>query len=423
MPCLVLTCPKQGFFVKGPLMRFSPALPPIRRSGLVSGGSSASGVLFDSSTGDSFVDMFSHDSDASLTVSASSITFNHTSSTPKTIKSKLKDSVGNVLKHCYDDWTITGTFTVQSLPFDATNTSGVMIGMLNDSGPAYFGLRMRSFGSAYTDYLFGDIVTNGSGVATLPDANIQFAPGDTVTFEVRRNKGVLEVSQTLNGGSENSVTQTMVFAATSVELPRVFSDFSIQWMYAHVTLTQLKIELGTPSANYICIGDSLTQGRFASSYANGWTQKLLADYPSNVLCLGAPGAIVNDWAAAVTSLEALNPTRAFIMLGTNDYMTNRTLGQYQTDMAAFIALVETYCPVVLLTIPPTGFQSLEDWNAWLATLGKPIVDIYDALLGTSYALDAAYNSGDGIHFTDAGHTQVYNTVKAAIIANGWAVAE
>lgn len=395
---------------------FSPALPPARRPSGVGGGG---GVLFDSSAGDSFVSMFTHDSDAALTVSASSIAFNHTTSTPKTIKSKLENSFGAVLKHCYDDWTITGTFTIQSLPFDATNTSGVMVGMLNDLASAYFGLRIRSFGSAYTDYLFGDIVTNGTALNTLPDANVQFTPGDTVSFIVRRNKGVLEVSQAKNAGSANAITQTMVFTATSAELPRVFSDFSIQWMYANVTLTALKIEVGTPSAKFICIGDSLTQGRFASTYADGWTQKLLADYPGQVNCLGAPGALVNDWTAAVTSLEALNPSRAFIMLGTNDYMTNRTLGQYQTDMAAFIAAVEAYCPVVLLTIPPTGFQSLETWNAWLAGRGKPIIDIYSALLGTGYALAPAYNSGDGIHFTDAGHTQVYNTVKAAIVANGW----
>lgn len=389
-------------------------------AGIASGGGSAfDGVLFDSARGDSFATSFSHDSDATLTVSASSITFNHTTSTPKTLKSKLKDSLGSVLKHCYDDWTITGSFTVQALPFDTTVTSGVLIGMLNETGPAYFGLRMRSFGAANTDYLFGDLIINGSAQQTLPDVNITFAPGDTVTFSVRRNKGVLEVSQTKNGGAANAVTQTMVFTATSVELPRIFSDLSIQWMYANVTLTALKIEVGTPSARIVCIGDSLTQGRFATAYADGWTQKLLVDYPGQINCFGAPSAIVNDWAAAITSLEAIRPQRALIFLGVNDYMTNRTLGQYQTDMTAFIAAVEAYCQVVLMTISPTGFQSLEDWNAWLATLGKPIIDIYAALLGTSYALDPAYNSGDGIHFTDAGHTQVYNTVKAAIVANGW----
>lgn len=383
-----------------------------------SGGGGSSGVLFDSSVGDSFVTAFTHDVDATLTVSANSITFNHTTSTPKTLKSKLKDSIGNVLKHCYDDWTITGSFTVQSLPFDQSNTSGVLVGMLNDSESKYFGLLTRSLATGSEGFLFGDIICNGAARNTFSTAPA-FTPGSTVDFTVRRNKSVLEVSRTLNAGSSDPLTLQMVFTATSDEMPRVFSDFSIQWMYANVTLTALKIEVGTPNARIVCIGDSLTQGRFASTYANGWTQKLLADYPGNVNCLGAPGAIVNDWAAAVRQLESLSPTRALIMLGVNDYMTNRTLGQYQTDMAAFIAAVEAFCPVVLMTISPTGFQSLETWNAWLATLGKPVIDIYTALLGTSYALAPAYNSGDGIHFTDAGHAKVYDTVKAAIVANGW----
>jgi lysophospholipase L1-like esterase len=385
------------------------------------GGPSATGVLFDSSIGDSFVDKFISPVDAALTVSDDSMLFNHTAGTPKDLRCRLKGSDGNAFKHCFDHWKITARYTVRSLPFSTTATCCVLTGSQNDlSGGRYFGFRLRSLSGTILDRLFGDSVLNGSANGTLPSAAVTFVSGDQVDIIVERSGSNLNLTVSKVGGSTQVRNTTLGFAANAFELPRLFNDFSIQWMFADVTLASLKIEASYPNAAYALIGDSLVQGRFAAAYSDGWAQLLRSDYPEDVLACGAPSAKSSHWLESVPSIEAMNVGRAFIALGVNDLLGGDSLATFQANMTSLIAAVEAIgVPVVLLNIPPVGSGVVPTWNAWLETLGKPLIDIYNPLLGSGVSLNAAYNSGDNIHWNTAGNEVVYGAVADAITSNGW----
>jgi len=200
----------------------------------------------------------------------------------------------------------------------------------------------------------------------------------------------------------------------------MFSDWALRFGSGQIDVNSLKVTAEYKNARFAFLGDSLTQGRFATNYADGFAAKIRADYPGEVLIAGAPSALSADWLTNIESMKMMTPRRVFVEVGTNDFINAVPFATYQANMTAIIAALESVgCSVVLMSLPPLGNATVRTvWNAWLAGLGKPYIDIYTPL-ATGDALNATYNSGDNVHFNTAGNTVVYDAIKAAITANGW----
>ena len=366
------------------------------------------GVFFNSATGDLFTAM-SNASDASLTVSGSSLAFN--SATAKTLDCVVKDSGGNTGKFCFDTMTIDATYTINS--FVAADQEAVFTGMVNDSLGLYASAIKSHPGSAAQ--AFGALYNAGSQLTT--DAAGGFAFGGPISVRSQYTRAGDAATHTLTypATADHTMTISQVFAATSYETPRLFGTAGVRFKQGNLSLTSLKVSAAYPNATYAFVGDSLTQGRMATAYTDGFARKVRTLYPDEVLICGAPSATTANWLDATQPVIDMAPRYVFICLGTNDLNLGVSLAtaqaNYTTIVNRFIAAGIT--PVVI-SLPPFNNTNIPTMNSWLSAQGWIYVDIYSLLVGTGTSLNATYDSGDGIHWNTAGHNVVYGAIVSAI---------
>lgn len=363
----------------------------------------ATGIFFDTAAGDEFTDLIVP-SDASLTVNAGSIAFSSASAV--TLDALVKGTDGNPLKFCFDDMIIDMTVEVHSYP--ANGAEGVMAAMVNETLGLYGGA-VSAHGGSTTQILPKIMGVNSTRATATPGH--AFTDPYTVRMRYIREGATAKAVWNYDGGSDNELSYTMVFAATSFELPRMFSTAGLRFRQGDITVTGLKVSAGFPNARFAFLGDSLTQGRTASAYADGFAAKVRADYPDDVLIAGAPSAKTGDWLAHLEPMFKMKPAYCYVLLGTNDVLNGVSLSTFQTNYPAIMgALIAHDIVPIAITIPPNGSAATATWNAWIMAQGWRCVDVYPALLGTGYDLDPAFDSGDHIHPRSAGHEVIYELV-------------
>lgn len=195
-------------------------------------------------------------------------------------------------------------------------------------------------------------------------------------------------------------TYTTTVVGGAVQTPTVGSPYAISRRSA-------VLMLGDSWANEIWT--ALNFGDFP------WqTRRALGNAPVAVNAYGASGARIEQITDQISFAVARNadiPGAAPYTLcvahgGTNDIVQNRTLSQMQTDRLAQIAAIEAAGMLpILVTVPPynaatAGQQTVMDqYNAWLKTLGYPLYDLYTDANNGSGDLKAVWDVGDGVHPT------------------------
>jgi lysophospholipase L1-like esterase len=374
-------------------------------------------VLFDSSAGGNFSTAFDYPVDATLTVSSGSIAFANTGAA-KQLRVALKGQSGSVLNHALDRYRVDATLTVNAYP--AADDIGAQIGMAVPAVSWFFGHEQKAHPASATLAYARSILTtyaprvsDGSGYA--------IGAGLSVVVRAEYSQGTLLSRVNYAGSGERNLDKAMTLTATTDELPRMFSDGGgVTFRRGTITLTAMKIYAPmSKNVPYFLLGDSITQGRFASTYANGWGMVLRASNADKVVICGAPSATAGDWQTRMDIVLQATPRRVFVMLGVNDAGGGASLATYQTRMNSILSQLDAASiPVVLVSTTPTGNALLPTYNSWLAGLGRPYIDVFTPL-ATGNALAATYNSGDGVHPNTAGHALIASTVQAAITANGW----
>lgn len=380
---------------------------------VVSGGRATVGpiTLFDTTAGDAFTDLNWSGTDAGLTVTASKVTQN--TAAVLNINASVKRA-GSTILHAVDCWTVDAVVKLKSWPATAR---GLYVGSKNTQGNNHFAAHVLDAGAV--TFAFSRMTINGGDLYNYP-GGYSLAGQPVTTIKMQRSGADVHSVVNYAAAGDRPLDGALVFAATSYELPRMFNDWCLNFGSGDLEVTSLKVTAEYANARFAFLGDSLTQGRFATNYADGFAAKIRADYPGDVLISGAPSAVSADWVTNIEGIKMMTPRRVFIMMGTNDIGMGVSLATYQTNMTAIIAALEAAgASVVLVSIPPRGYSPARtDWNPWLAGLGKPFIDVYTPL-ATGDALNATYNSGDNVHMNTAGHAVVYDTIKAAIVANGW----
>ncbi|NBC37373.1 hypothetical protein GTZ99_12510 [Novosphingobium sp. FSY-8] len=374
----------------------------------------ADGVLFDSAGGD-LMTALSYPADAALTVASGSIAFAN-ASTDKALDCMIKGPDGNLLQWCGDAVTVDATFTLTSFP--AADRTGALVGAVNNTLGLY-AAELKAHPSAATRAFAR--LWNAGAIRASDSSYYAFSAGASIRVRYAYVGNQVTATWTYPATADHVLTETQVFAHTSDEMPRMFSTLGVRFVSGAMSLTALKVSAPYAGATFACLGNSLTQGREAASYANGWASLLRADYPGDVLIFGAPSSKTSDWISnhAVTSVVAMAPKYAFVELGTNDFIAGRTLSAIEADYTTLIGqLIAGGITPICLTAPPIGNANVPTFNAWLKAQAWPVIDIYAVLVGTGTALNATYDSGDHTHWNDAGHAAVRAAVRAYIDAQG-----
>lgn len=379
---------------------------------------SATGVFFDTAAGDLFTDTtkFVAASDATLTVGGKTLTFNN-SGAAKALDCYIKDSAGNTGQFCFDNFTVDATYTVNS--FVAADDNGVFTGLVDDAGGGIYWLyaSLLKAHPGSVAQILGALWNTGAQLTTDGGGGFAFGGATVVRSQYSRVGNIATHTLTYPATADRTMTVTQVFAATSYETPRLFSTAGLRFCRGNIVCTNLKVSAGYANANYAFIGDSLTQGRNAAVYADGFVSKLRVLYPNDVINAGAPSATTANWKTRLRPVIDLAPRYAFICLGTNDLNSGRALVDIYADYKNIVSQIQAagITPIVI-SVPPFNNGNVPTLNAWLSAQGWTYIDIYNLLVGTGTKLNAAYDSGDGLHWNSAGHNVVYGAVSSAIAA-------
>jgi lysophospholipase L1-like esterase len=257
----------------------------------------------------------------------------------------------------------------------------------------------------------------GAGVASAA-----VGAGIPAQITVRMESGLLSVLGVYDGVEVINLTNEMTLGnpVDAYELPRMFSSLGVKFILANMDVTSIKIEIDYPNAKYAFVGDSLTQGRFASTYDEGYGPIVRQSFPIDTLLCGAPGARIADWSAPnVEAVKKMSPKYVVLFLGTNDLpYVDAEVAKTEYDILANEFISSGFL-VIAIGIPPANNYKTPIFNDLLSATYPRYIDCYTPLLGVGTAMAPEYDSGDGIHPNGAGHALIASTIETAIAANGW----
>ncbi len=176
----------------------------------------------------------------------------------------------------------------------------------------------------------------------------------------------------------------------------------------------------------IFVGNSLVQGYKATSgYTNRWASLIMSGSSKSYELLSGQGHEVGDYLLYYKEIIALRPQYVILSsLGLNDEShainIDSTKARYvrlvNKLLAANINIIHGYGSP--LNSVDVSFANTSSFNYWLQNYAPfsshSKVDIYTPLKAAAgTGLHGTYDSGDGIHENNAGHTLIKNTYNAA----------
>ena len=108
----------------------------------------------------------------------------------------------------------------------------------------------------------------------------------------------------------------------------------------------------------ILIGDSLTFG-YGVGKSKSWAYKLNKEHNINLLNKGINGSTSTDMLSRFTvDVISKNPDSIFIMAGTNDFLSNRSLNFVLENIELMIKEALTVTKDIIIGIPPTIIKEM-----------------------------------------------------------------
>jgi len=278
------------------------------------------GIFFDTARGDSFLTL-SYPSIPELVVSATQVHFN--SATALDAQVVLKDSLGNQMLSCFDHFKLEADY--EMFKFPVVTSEGFVTGFAAAQGTIDYGTKVQAF-PGYVDYFqLYSILQNTNYETDSTFNNDQIATSFDIKAVLEVTGNVLKANLTKGGVTATLPDVSMPYPASSFSMPNGLQNMGVLFKQADCILNSLKINVSFPNALYAFVGDSLTQGRFASTYAESFVQLVRDQYPDDVICCGAPGAVIADWLTKTQAVREMKPKYVFLLMGSNDINLNTFL--------------------------------------------------------------------------------------------------
>ncbi len=218
-----------------------------------------------------------------------------------------------------------------------------------------------------------------------------------------------------------------------------------KWIKAMEVVADNGVIKGTVSGNVTQIGDSITYSmaflagmKYGNPSGSEW--QTLRDHVDGDLINSRKGtahANFSGWesadALAVISgiLATHDSEMAVLMLGTNDVKNDVSIVTYESNMRAIVnACLDAGCIPIISTIPPMNAKPLSTVQAFNDVVkdiardnNLPLIDYYDEILtrqpGTDW--DGTLISGDGIHPSNPGGSDLWDFSESNLDINGYAL--
>lgn len=172
-------------------------------------------------------------------------------------------------------------------------------------------------------------------------------------------------------------------------------------------------------------GDSQSAGGFSANSGNVFGNLLRRYIPGGVTLIAGGGARATDWPNIKAQIFALKPDVMVFEIGANDAIANTTLIALEALIDTIIkdCLAQGIRPVIQEMYPVGAsyvFGSLNhaqtvtyitDYNTYINTLGITVVPTHAALVSGG---NLAFDAGDGIHISSAGHRVVAESIRSTI---------
>lgn len=180
----------------------------------------------------------------------------------------------------------------------------------------------------------------------------------------------------------------------------------------------------------VTMGDSINAAGMFALHGTTWTDAFCG--MSDQRC--AFGGNTATGGETSTQIEArcpeallLDPDIVTLTAGANDLAGGGTLGNFQTKMTSIADTMRNAdVDLILTTIPPLPGSggvlpaTIDVWNAWLldfaAARELTILDFHSLLTNGAGGYAPGYDSGDGIHPSQAAHVAMANMALAALAA-------
>lgn len=363
-------------------------------------------VLFDSDS-ESFTDGFTYAADGTLTVNSSSIVYN--GSTGKNIRFK-KD--GNVLFHQYEYWTMRMEVTFGAM---SAGSTGMEIGLSQGTLGIEAGFEIKGHATDANRFILQPVAENAdAGSATTGNF---FTPGENMVIEISRALNVITIS--IDG-----VTASLTLGAapySSYLLPSTTTSFLFRFNNGEFTVTDFSITLPNSGMSILCVGNSITQGKTASTYGGAWAQQLKTDYPDAQMFAGRSSR-TSEIIDMLPAIILLQPVRVILLIGINDIVTGVADATLKANYGTIVSTLQSagITPVLVSVFPTnntTQGATIAAFNTWIDTTYASLqfIDVFSVLKNPG---DNAAQSGylaDPVHPNQTGHDAIYNKIKSDLL--------
>lgn len=322
----------------------------------------------------------------------------------------------------YISYTTYGTTVLEDLVINAEFT----IDAINaDSTAIVFGIDGSDQGVSscmHCELLINTGATNGTlklnqGTFTTiatGATKLRCVAGDRVRVYITRNKITLTfTAENLMNGSTESVSATY----TTSQIVSVNGYFAIWNRGGNYTINKHTANSSQiKNVKTIVRGDSISAGFIPSVLNNRYYTQLGMPYYSS--CNLSAGSI--DTTGILTSIQEtllLTGTYFIAMFGGNDIAHSIPLATMKSNYDSIVNQIKSNGFTVIHCLPTPrntiDVTPLKDYIN-LTYSSDIIVDTYTPLWsGGGTTLNAAYNSGDGVHPNNAGHALIASTILAA----------
>lgn len=177
-----------------------------------------------------------------------------------------------------------------------------------------------------------------------------------------------------------------------------------------------------------CVGDSITAG--VGGQEGTFVNALEDLFPGTfVINKGVASNTVQNVIDRFPDIIATNADAYNLLIGVNDLLNSVSLATIQSLYISLVnSLVSTGADIYLCEVTPckgvTSWSAqeqavIEAFNAWLPSLGLPVINTYSALndLSNDGRLVGVYDLGDHIHMSNAGAKHLAATVAFGITDN------
>jgi lysophospholipase L1-like esterase len=170
-----------------------------------------------------------------------------------------------------------------------------------------------------------------------------------------------------------------------------------------------------PTRKICLIGDSISQGFFASSVASGWAFQLGAQTDSQVVNMGYGGSPAQLGDAQAVPADC---TTIIYAMGFNNAYAGQSAATFQSIIAANLQAMRTKVPTVPIYAASPIYSTALNLAAYRTAMQNAVTAANDPDIhyvnGLSLMTNAANRLVDGIHPNDLGASEIATSLAAAL---------